>query len=144
MSHSIVKMGIHAIWSTKLRQPIISAAIEKEVYSKMKEEFHAKECAVKIINGMPDHVHSLFMLSSKVTIEDIIKQVKGATSHFINASNLTSDKFSWQTGYAAYAVSESQIEKVYNYILNQKVHHKKISFQKEYDDFMRLHGLQAP
>jgi hypothetical protein len=68
--------------------------------------------------------------------------VKGSCSHEINKQNITKEKFSWQTGYAAYSVSESVLEKVFQYIKNQKQHHKKINFQKEYEDFIRLHGLQ--
>ena len=89
---------------------------------------------------MPDHVHCLFLLSPQKSINDVIKQVKGSTSHDINEKNLI--KFSWQTGYAAYSVSESVVEKVFEYIKNQKRHHAKITFQQEYDEFLRLCGLQ--
>lgn len=90
---------------------------------------------------MPDHVHSLFLLNPKKAITDILQQVKGISSNWINERDLIKDKFAWQTGYAAYSVSESVLEKVYRYILNQKQHHKKISFEKEYDKFIKLHGL---
>lgn len=73
---------------------------------------------------------------------EIIKQVKGSTSHWINESDLIKDKFSWQTGYAAYSVSESVTEKLYQYIVTQKQHHLKKSFLDEYDRFIKLHGLQ--
>ena len=95
-----------------------------------------------VINGMPDHVHSLFLLNPVKAIGDIIKQVKGSSSHEINKQNITKEKFAWQTGYAAYSVSESATEKVFRYIKNQKKHHGKITFEKEYENFIRLHGLQ--
>jgi REP element-mobilizing transposase RayT len=76
------------------------------------------------------------------SISEIIKQIKGSSSHFINQNNLTTDKFSWQTGYAAFSVSEYAVEKVYEYIKNQKQHHRIKSFDKEYDDFMKIHGLR--
>ena len=90
---------------------------------------------------MPDHIHCLFLLNSQKSIAEVIKQIKGSSSHFINQNNLTVDKFSWQTGYAAYSISESVIEKVFNYIKNQKEHHQKKSFQQEYDDFLKLYGF---
>ena len=108
----------------------------------MKNEFLDLGCRVEIINGMPDHVHSLFLLNLKKAVSDVIKQVKGSSSHEINGQNVIKYKFSWQTGFAAYSVSESSLEKVFHYIKNQKQHHQKISFQKEYDNFIRLHGLQ--
>jgi REP element-mobilizing transposase RayT len=142
MPHSFNKIWIHAIWSTKERYPLIIPSAEKKVYDLMKDEFIDAGCPVRIINGMPDHIHCLFLLNPNKAVTDIVKQVKGSCSHEINKQNITKEKFSWQTGYAAYSVSESVLEKVFQYIKNQKQHHKKINFQKEYEDFIRLHGLQ--
>jgi hypothetical protein len=75
-------------------------------------------------------------------VTDIIKQVKGSCSHEINKQNITKQKFAWQTGYAAYSLSESATGKVFQYIKNQKKHHEKMSFQQEYENFIRLHGFQ--
>lgn len=91
---------------------------------------------------MPDHIHCLFLLNPQKSIAEVIKQIKGSSSHLINQSNLISDKFSWQTGYAAYSVSESVLEKVFLYIKNQKAHHRKKSFQQEYDEFIKLYGFE--
>lgn len=141
MSHSLSKIWIHAIWSTKERLPLISSSIEKKVYDFIKTELISLNCPVRIINGMPDHVHCLFLLNQQRSIADVIKQIKGSTSHWINEQDLTKEKFSWQTGYAAYSVSESVLEKVYQYILSQKQHHSKTTFAKEYGEFIKVHGL---
>ena len=108
----------------------------------MSNEFIDAGCPVRIINGMADHVHSLFLLSPKKSVSDIIKQVKGSASHEINKHNITKAKFAWQTGYGAYSVSESLLEKAFHYIRNQKKHHERITFQKEFENLGRLHGLQ--
>ena len=141
MPHSFNKIWIHAIWSTKERQPLIPSAVDLNVYTFLREELIELGCAVRIINGMPDHVHSLFLLNPQKPITDILKYVKGISSHSINEQNLVSKKFSWQTGYAAYSVSESQLEKVFQYIKNQKQHHQKKTFLQEYDELLGLHGL---
>ena len=142
MSHSFSKIWIHSIWSTKERAPLIEPSKENIIYDLMRKEFLDQGCLVQIINGMPDHVHSLFLLNLKKSVSDIIKQVKGSSSHEINGQNVIRQKFSWQTGFAAYSVSESSMEKVFQYIKNQKTHHRKISFGKEYENFICLHGLQ--
>jgi REP element-mobilizing transposase RayT len=142
MPHSFNKIWIHALWSTKERYPLIITTAEKKIYDLMSNEFIEAGCPVRIINGMADHVHSLFLLNPNKAVTDIIKQVKGSCSHEINKQNITKEKFAWQTGYAAYSVSESATEKVYHYIKNQKKHHEKITFQKEYENYIRLHGLQ--
>jgi putative transposase len=141
MSHSFNKIWIHAIWSTKERMPLIHPTIENKLYNFISEQLHEQGCPVRNINGMPDHVHCLFLLNPQKSIAEVIKQIKGSSSHFINQSNLTIDKFSWQTGYAAYSVSESIIDKVFNYIQNQMQHHTKKTFQQEYEEFINLYGL---
>lgn len=142
MSHSYNKIWIHAIWSTKERFPFILPAIEKKIHAYMNNQFIESGCPVRIINGMPDHIHCLFLLNPQKAIANIIKQVKGSTSYWINDQNLIKEKFLWQTGYAAYSVSESALEKVYQYIANQKQHHQKTTFTKEYEEFIKLHGFQ--
>jgi len=142
MSHSFNKIWIHAIWSTKERCPMIIQSAEKKIYDLMSNEFIDSGCPVRIINGMPDHVHSMFLLNPNKAVTQVIKQVKGSSSHEINKQNIIKEKFSWQTGYAAYSVSESVMEKVFQYIKNQKKHHEKITCQKEFDHLVRLQGLQ--
>ncbi len=120
---------------------MIEAKIEKQVYGSMRNQFEDMGCPVMIINGMPDHVHCLFLLSPKKAMADVIKQVKGATTNFINDEQLLTGGFKWQTGYAAYSVSQSVLERVYRYIKNQKTHHRKRTFQEEYDDYLKLYGF---
>ncbi len=109
----------------------------------MTEQFREQGCPVRIINGMPDHVHCLFLQNPQKSIADVIKQTKGSSSHFINQENIIAEKFAWQTGYAAYSVSESVVEKVFQYIKIQKQHHQKKTFQQEYDDFLKLYGFDT-
>ena len=141
MPHSFNKIWIHAIWATKERMPLIQPNIEQKTYQFISDQLREQGCPVRIINGMPDHIHSLFLLNPQKSIADVIKQIKGSSSHFINQNNLLDKKFAWQTGYASYSVSESVVEKVYQYIKNQKSHHLKKSFQQEYDEFLKLYGL---
>lgn len=141
MSHSYYQIWIHAIWATKERQPLISPKIEKTVYDFMRKEFEESGCPVRIINGMPDHVHCLFLQNPKKSIAEIIKQIKGSTSHFINQSEMTAERFSWQTGYACFSVSQSMVDRTFKYIRNQRQHHAKKTFQEEYDAFLELYGL---
>ncbi len=143
MSHSFNKIWVHAIWATKERAPLIHQNTEQAVYQFISDQLREQGCPVRIINGMPDHIHCLFLLSPQKSIADVIKQIKGSSSHFINQNNLIADKFAWQTGYAAYSVSESVIEKVFIYIKNQKEHHQKKSFQQEYEEFLKLYGVET-
>jgi putative transposase len=142
MSQSFTKLWTHAIWATKHRQELIDFEIEKKLYNFICQELTELGCPVRIINGMPDHVHVLFLQNPQKTITDIVKQIKGSSSHFINREELILEKFAWQTGFAAFSVSESQLNAVHNYIKNQKQHHLKKNGQGEFDEFVKLHGLE--
>ena len=149
MPHSLNKIWIHAVWSTKNRLPFLDENIERLVHDHMRQQIKDSGCPIRVVNGMPGHVHSLFLLSPQKSIAEVIKQVKGSTSHWVNQQeNLaqhclqkTGRTFAWQTGYAAYSVSESVLEKVYQCIRNQKQHHQQRSFQEEYEALLALHDL---
>lgn len=142
MSHSFTKLWIHAIWATKNRQELIDYSIEEKVFDYIRGELIELGCPVRIINGMPDHVHVLFLQNPQKTISDLMKQVKGGSSHVINGENLILEKFAWQNGFAAFSVSVSQLDVVHNYIKNQKRHHLMKNGQDEFDEFVKLHGLE--
>ncbi len=145
MAHSLTKIWIHGTFATHNREQLIIEPIEKAIHNKIRNIIiNDLKCPLKIINGMPDHVHILFQINTSVTIEDIFKMVKGSSSHWINHGDLIKNKFAWQTGYAAFSVSESQIQIVEQYIFNQKEHHKKFNFQQEYEGFLKNHGLLLP
>ncbi len=138
MSHSLNRIWIHAVWATKYRQPILSSNIEQKVFEFIKVQLLIKGCPVKIINGMPDHIHCLFLLSPQKSTSQIIKQIKGSSASFINQNQLSIVKFAWQTGYGCFSVSEFQVETVYRYIKNQKQHHRKKSSHQEYGELKKI------
>lgn len=81
-------------------------------------------CEVLIVNGISDHVHCLFRMKRTQTIAEIIKHVKGGSSYQINSRTILTEKFAWQKGYGAFSVNYDELQDVYNYILNQKEHHR--------------------
>ena len=89
-----------------------------------------------------EHVHALIDLPTNYAIENAIQLIKGSSSYWINQHNLLKTKFSWGRGYGAFSVSESNLEKVVNYISNQEEHHRKKTFQEEYQKFIKAYGLE--
>ena len=141
MSHSYYKIWLHIVFSTKNREHYLTSAVEDAIFNYLQDQFIELGCNVKIINGMSDHVHCLIQQNPNKSIAEIIKQIKGASSHWVNQSNFLSFKFAWQTGYGVFSVSESQIDKVFHYIENQKQHHTKQSFLEEYNLLLKLHNI---
>jgi REP element-mobilizing transposase RayT len=139
MPHSYNNLWIHAIWSTKLWHPFITTDLEDKLYSFIRAQFEAMNCKLSIINGMPDHVHCLFWLHPSKSIAEVIKQVKGSSSFYVNEHQFTQQKFAWQTGYSSFSVSKSVLKKTYYYIKHQKQHHITKSFKAEYDMFLNIY-----
>ena len=123
MTHSLNKIWVHAILNTKYKLDLIESLAEERIHSKIKTELIECGCYVEAINGVEDHIHVLFILNKQKAVADIIKQVKGATSFWVNDKKLTKQKFMWQTGYSVYSVSEQNVEMVKKYIEKQKEHH---------------------
>jgi REP element-mobilizing transposase RayT len=61
------------------------------------------------------------MLDAKKSYAEVMKQIKGSSSHYINEHNLIFEKFAWQKGYAAFSVSNFEVDAVYEYIKKQKM-----------------------
>jgi REP element-mobilizing transposase RayT len=85
---------------------------------------------------MPDHLHILIGLRPTQSISDLMQDVKGNSSKWINNRKLTKTKFEWQEGYGAFSYGKSQLNRVKLYIQNQELHHKKKTFKEEYIEFL--------
>ena len=142
MSQSFCKIWIHAIWSTKDQMPLIHSSLEEVLYNFISVQLYELSCPVRIINGTEDHVHCLFLLNPQKSVADVLKQVKGSSSHFINQNNLIAEKFAWQPRYSAFSVSDSLVSGAVSFIQNQKVLHESKSFIQEYYELLKIHGIE--
>lgn len=142
MSHSFYKIWLHVVFSTKDRGLLIPKEKEKIIYQYLTEQLQKLNCPVRIINGIADHIHLLFLQNPQKSVSEVIKQIKGSSSHWINQHKIIRNQFAWQTGYGVFSVSESQLEKVYLYIQNQKDHHRRQTFLEEYDEFIKYHNVK--
>ncbi len=127
---------IQLIFAVKNREALLINEYRKEVFSYMSGIASNIKHKSIIINGMPDHIHIFIGLNPSVSISDTVYELKRSSSLFINNKKWFRGKFSWQEGYGAFSYSKSQIENVYEYILNQEKHHTKTTFREEYIDFL--------
>jgi len=135
------QLYIQVVFSPKYREGLLAEEIQEEVFSYISGTVTNKGCKSIIINGMPDHIHILLGLDPRLSLNDLITHIKRSSSIFINERKLTGKKFAWQEGFGAFSYSRSQVEKVYNYILNQKIHHAKSSFREEYLEFLKKYAI---
>lgn len=138
-----VKVYLHCVWSTKNRIPYLDTIeLRQKVWNHIRENAIQKGIYIDFINGYSDHCHCLISLGVDQNIQKVIQLIKGESSFWINNNELTKEKFQWQEEYFAVSVSESILDKVRDYIKNQEEHHKKKSFQEEYDEFILKYGFK--
>jgi putative transposase len=95
-----------------------------------------------VIGGMEDHVHALFALSKNHPLKKIVEEVKKGSSRWMKSDGPRIHQFSWQAGYAAFSVSQSNVEAVQKYIEGQERHHRKMTFQDELRALLKRHGIE--
>jgi REP element-mobilizing transposase RayT len=139
---SFVKIWIHFVWSTKNREPFLTDDIRQKVFQHIRENAREKGIFIDFIGGYVDHVHCLISLGTDQTIEKIMQLIKGESSFWINKNSLCKSKFEWQDEYFAVSVSESVVDKVRDYIGRQEEHHRKKSFDDEFNEFLVKAGFQ--
>jgi len=121
---------------------LLSQAYRDEVWKYMAGIIKGKGQKPIIVNGMSDHVHLFVGIRPTVVISDLVRDVKNNSTNFINDNGWIRSKFSWQEGYGAFSYGHSQIDDVYQYILNQEQHHKKQSFKEEYLGLLRKFEIE--
>jgi len=137
MAGTYSQIYIQVVFAVKGRENLISKNWKTDLYKYIAGIIRNKDQKPIIIGGMSDHVHVFLGLRPSMAISDIVRDVKNNSSNFINESKYVNGKFSWQEGYGAFSYSHSQIENVYNYILNQENHHHSKTFKEEYFEFLK-------
>ena len=112
---------------------MLTQNIRRDIFDHIKENAKNKGIYLDFINGYLEHVHCLISLGSGQNIDKILMLLKGESSYWINKNKLVREKFEWQDEYFAVSVSESAVNQVREYIKNQEGHHRKKSFQQEYN-----------
>jgi len=142
MAHSYVMLVVHIVFSTKGRVPFIGAAHRDRLYDYMGGIIRNERGILLEIGGMPDHVHLLARLRASVSLSEMLRLIKGRSSHWMNGLPDLGYRFEWQDGYAAFSVSESRIEAVRKYIQTQEQHHARRTFQEELVTLLRKHRME--
>lgn len=126
------QLYIHLVFAVKYREALLRENQREKIFKYISGIITKQEHKSIIVNGMPDHIHILLGLNPDKTISNIVRDIKRGSSLFINEKGWFPGKFAWQEGYGAFTYGRSQLDDIYNYILNQKIHHRKITFKEEY------------
>jgi putative transposase len=140
MSHTFTNLLTHVIFSTKDREPLITAALHDDLLAYLGGIVRELGGVLRTANARPDQVHLLCSLPPTVATSDALRVVKTNSSRWVHRSR-SFPGFDWQTGYGAFSVSQSLASAVVQYIGNQEKHHRGVTFQEEFVAFLKKHGV---
>ncbi len=130
-------MHVQAVFAVKYREAVINKEWKHDLLAVIGNLINETDCKNIIVNGVEDHVHCFFGLKPRLSIADVMQSAKAKSSKWVNESGLLKHRFEWQVGYGCFSYSHSHADKVFRYIQNQEVHHKKQSFRDEYISMLR-------
>lgn len=142
MPQSLSSILIHLVFSTKHREPFITPAIDSELHRYMATSFRQHESPSLIIDGTADHIHALVAFGRTITVASLVEEVKTGSSKWIKPKGRELRNFHWQKGYGAFSIGQSNVEHLKRYIRNQKEHHRRVTFEDEYRNFLKRYRVE--
>ena len=142
MPQSLSVVYVHLVFSTKDRRPYLrDTRLRESLHAYLGEISKRLGCPPILVGGAEDHVHVLARLSRTITQAEWVKELKRASTGWLQAQSRDGQDFQWQGGYAAFSVSQPNVEQVIQYIANQEEHHRRMSFQDELLALLRKHKV---
>jgi putative transposase len=141
MAHTFTNLLVHLIFSTKGRTDLIADEIRADLFAYMGGIIRSLKGTALAVNGTRNHVHLLVLLPSDTSLSHLLRDVKANSSKWVHRKWPLRQRFSWQTGYAAFAVSDSNRDTVMSYIARQEEHHRKVTFDEEFLSILRKHNI---
>jgi putative transposase len=132
MANTYTQCYVHLVFTPKHRQALIKKEWKNDLEKYITGIVQNNKHKMLAIGAMPDHIHIFIGYYLNQTIPDLVEAIKVSSNHWIKENNLSIHKFDWQKGYGAFTHSQSQIDTVVKYILNQEKHHHKKTFREEY------------
>jgi len=141
MANTFTQIYLHLVFAVKNRISLVQPDWKDELYKYITGIIQNNGHKLIAINGMPNHLHISIGYKPHQLIPDLLQDIKGYSSKWINRKKFINGKFNWQEGYGAFSFSHSQIDRVVKYINNQEQHHKKQTFGEEYLLLLKKYNL---
>jgi putative transposase len=142
MANTLTNLLYHVVFSTKNREPLIRDTFRDEL-EKYIAGIIRNEAGIQLgVGGVADHIHIVAKFRPDRSVAEMVRLIKANSSKWVNEKHGGHGRFAWQSGYGAFSVSQSQLDTLLRYVLNQEAHHRTRSFQDEYRDFLNRHGIE--
>ena len=136
MANTYTQIHIQTVFAVRKRTGLIQKEWKDELYKYITGIIQAYDHKVLAINGMPDHLHVFFGMRPTQSLSNLMQDIKGSSSKWINDKKFTKERFEWQEGFGAFSYSKSQVSNVIEYVHNQELHHQNFSFLEEYQKLL--------
>jgi REP element-mobilizing transposase RayT len=141
VANTFTQIYLHFVFAVQNRSSLIQSEWKDELYKYITGIIQNHGHKLIAINGMPNHIHIAVGYKPHQLIPDLLQDIKGSSSKWINKRKFIGGKFTWQEGYGAFSFSYSQIDRVVKYINNQEMHHKKLTFREEYIQLLEKYHI---
>ena len=141
MANTFTQIYLHLVFAVQNRVSLIQPEWKDELYKYITGITQNNGHKLIAINGMPNHIHIAVGYKPNQLIPDLLQDIKGDSSKWINKKKFVRGRFNWQEGYGAFSFSHSQIDRVVNYINNQEHHHGKKTFREEYIQLLKKYDI---
>lgn len=142
MGNTFSQVYLHIVFGVKFREALIRPHWKNELCKYITAIVRNEGHRLLSINGTEDHLHILIGFVPKGSISELVKQIKGYSSKWINENRFCPRRFRWQEGYGVFSYNQSHISRIINYIENQETHHAKRSFREEFVGFLDLYRIE--
>lgn len=142
MGHTYTALHYHIVFATKDRVSSIRPELQTRLYEYIGGIVRGENGSLMAIGGMPDHIHLLASFHPRTCLADMLRRIKANSSKWVHENVPGMQAFAWQSGYAAFTVSQSILGDVEAYVLNQQKHHASLSFEDEFLAFLQRHGIR--
>jgi REP element-mobilizing transposase RayT len=143
MPQSLSRILVHLIFSTKNRASYLQGPqIRRELEAYIAVTLRNCHSPAIAIGAVADHAHILCILAKTLTVSKLVEEVKSSSSKWLKTKSPSLEGFYWQSGYGAFSVSEADCDSVCAYIVGQEEHHRTGTFQEEFRQLLREHGVE--
>jgi len=137
---SLANILTHLIFLTKNREPLLANKdLRQRAHAYLAAVLKDLRCPALIVGGVPDHVHILCQLAKTQSVSVVMEHLKASSSKWLKTQGVRT--FSWQRGYGAFSVSQSNVASVISYIEKQEEHHRTLTFEEEFRLFLKRYRV---
>ncbi|NLE36580.1 MAG: IS200/IS605 family transposase [Pirellulaceae bacterium] len=142
MAQSLHVVGVHLVFGTRCRRPMLDSTVRPGLFNYVAGVLHNLECRAVTVGGVEDHVHVACLLTKKHATMTVVEEVKRSSSKWLKTQSPRLRSFYWQNGYGLFSVSPSHMEPLRSYIANQETHHRRETFSDEFIRLLKKYGAE--